>query len=286
MKEKEKLIMDAAMKLFAQKGFSATSIQEIATEAEISKGSFYLYYKSKENLLYRIFMHHYKTFHQEILNLKSRHLSPRELFIEQMVTQYRGFLDSKDFLVMYARESAIPFNKEIGELIGKIRSDVTYTLKDALNDIYGGQVGENIWSFTLLVQSLSQSYLELLIHNTQKMDLYELARFILKRSDSLAAGFEKGNESIVIREEDILPLFKCPFQTEEYQQLRIVQEAIQSAKATYSEQKDTLITLEVLEEEVNRPDPRGPVIQGMAANLQKDGAALELQSLLKDLYRL
>ncbi len=47
MKEKERLIIEMAMKLFATKGVNATSVQEIVTACGISKGAFYLYFKSK-----------------------------------------------------------------------------------------------------------------------------------------------------------------------------------------------------------------------------------------------
>ncbi|KMP45761.1 TetR family transcriptional regulator, partial [Bacillus cereus] len=51
MKEKERLIIESAMKLFATKGVNATSVQEIVTASGISKGAFYLYFKSKDELL-------------------------------------------------------------------------------------------------------------------------------------------------------------------------------------------------------------------------------------------
>lgn len=43
-------IMDAAKKLFAAKGFSRATIEEIATEAELSPGTLYLYFKNKDEL--------------------------------------------------------------------------------------------------------------------------------------------------------------------------------------------------------------------------------------------
>ncbi|CAM4100818.1 hypothetical protein BAPA111461_18685 [Bacillus paramycoides] len=39
------------MKLFATTGINATSVQEIVTACSISKGAFYLYFKSKDELL-------------------------------------------------------------------------------------------------------------------------------------------------------------------------------------------------------------------------------------------
>ena len=47
-------ILDAAIKVFAEKGFSAATLDEIAQEAEFSKGTIYLYFSNKEDLLYSI----------------------------------------------------------------------------------------------------------------------------------------------------------------------------------------------------------------------------------------
>src|SRR5512144_2427518 len=44
-------LLDAALELFAEKGFAATRSEEIAARAGVSKGTLYLYYPSKEELL-------------------------------------------------------------------------------------------------------------------------------------------------------------------------------------------------------------------------------------------
>jgi len=50
-KTKKKVILDAALKLFAEKGYASASISCIAETANISKGLMYNYFKSKEELL-------------------------------------------------------------------------------------------------------------------------------------------------------------------------------------------------------------------------------------------
>src|SRR6266436_2378651 len=48
--KKRAAILDAAMKLFSQYGYRRTSIDDIAREAEIAKGTVYLSFKSKEEI--------------------------------------------------------------------------------------------------------------------------------------------------------------------------------------------------------------------------------------------
>ncbi|MBL0727137.1 TetR/AcrR family transcriptional regulator [Piscinibacter sp. HJYY11] len=44
-------LLDAALELFVEKGFAATRSDEVAVRAGVSKGTLYLYYPSKEELL-------------------------------------------------------------------------------------------------------------------------------------------------------------------------------------------------------------------------------------------
>ena len=53
-KEKKELILETALELFAENGFHATSINQIAKKAGISKGLTYNYFESKNDILTEI----------------------------------------------------------------------------------------------------------------------------------------------------------------------------------------------------------------------------------------
>jgi len=48
--ERRREIMNAARKVFSQNGFSKTTMEDIAREAELSPGTLYLYFKNKDEL--------------------------------------------------------------------------------------------------------------------------------------------------------------------------------------------------------------------------------------------
>ena len=50
-------LLDAALDLFVEKGFAATRSEEVAARAGVSKGTLYLYYPSKEELLKEVIRH-------------------------------------------------------------------------------------------------------------------------------------------------------------------------------------------------------------------------------------
>ncbi|HEY2673846.1 MAG TPA: TetR/AcrR family transcriptional regulator [Rugosimonospora sp.] len=48
-------VLDAAVDLFAEQGFDATSVQEVVERAQVTKGAMYHYFRSKDDLLYAIY---------------------------------------------------------------------------------------------------------------------------------------------------------------------------------------------------------------------------------------
>jgi AcrR family transcriptional regulator len=47
-------LVESAVKLFERKGYLETSVQDIVEEAQLTKGSFYYYFSSKEDILFLI----------------------------------------------------------------------------------------------------------------------------------------------------------------------------------------------------------------------------------------
>ncbi|MBN1482632.1 TetR/AcrR family transcriptional regulator [candidate division KSB1 bacterium] len=58
-------ILDAAEKVFFEKGYNAATMDDVAEEAELSKGTLYLYFKNREELYFGLT-------HRALLNLRDR----------------------------------------------------------------------------------------------------------------------------------------------------------------------------------------------------------------------
>src|ERR1700739_5023352 len=53
--DKRERILDAAVRIFAKKGFYATRVSEVAKAAGVADGTIYLYFSSKDELLVSLF---------------------------------------------------------------------------------------------------------------------------------------------------------------------------------------------------------------------------------------
>ncbi|NQX59995.1 TetR/AcrR family transcriptional regulator [Paenibacillus qinlingensis] len=75
---KRQLILDTAAKVFANRGYHNTTVKDIVEEASISVGSFYFYFKGKEELFAELYLNIVKAFQdtaQKVLDIENYNLA-------------------------------------------------------------------------------------------------------------------------------------------------------------------------------------------------------------------
>ena len=82
---RQRQIQDAAKKLFILKGFSSTTVEEIAEKAELSPATIYLYFKNKEELYASINLITLQDLFNEIKKVHSN----KKLSVEQKITKFK-----------------------------------------------------------------------------------------------------------------------------------------------------------------------------------------------------
>ncbi|MFD2214724.1 TetR/AcrR family transcriptional regulator [Metabacillus endolithicus] len=281
MKEKEKKIIEAAVSIFATKGYSATSIQEIVDACGMSKGAFYLYFKSKDALLLSAFKYQFQLIQSKVDSVPVKDLSPRDAFVLQLKTQLEEIQKNKEFIIMQTREQAIPINSEIEDFIKKMTQNIGRFYHRSLHAIYGTKIDRYIFDLNMILQGIVQSYLKLIILDLGQFDLQKLAAFVLRRADDLVEGYLKSDEEPILSDE-----FVCQL-TEQYPELTredLLREI--SLVKNKIDNEAFLITLDVIEEEIKGDSPRLPVIKGMLSNIKNAPGLEELISVLEHYFKL
>jgi AcrR family transcriptional regulator len=107
--KKQEAIVEAAIKLFAEKGYANTSTAEIAKVAEVSEGTIFKHYRTKDTLLLSVMLPFIKE------NFPSL---AQEVLKETLTEQTRTF---EEFLKGFLRNRAdfIEANKEIFQVVFK-----------------------------------------------------------------------------------------------------------------------------------------------------------------------
>ncbi|HEY2421411.1 MAG TPA: TetR/AcrR family transcriptional regulator, partial [Neobacillus sp.] len=98
MNERKQHVIKMAHQLFIEKGFQATSIQDILDFSGISKGTFYNYFASKSELIIAIFKSIFKKLDQERNELMiGKNPSDIDIFIKQIELQLKTNKQNKLF---------------------------------------------------------------------------------------------------------------------------------------------------------------------------------------------
>ncbi|SEQ59147.1 TetR/AcrR family transcriptional regulator [Thalassovita taeanensis] len=71
-------ILKSAAKLFAEKGYATTTIVDLATACETSRGALYHYYSSKEDILFSIIQEHVATMYETLNRAADQAAEPEE----------------------------------------------------------------------------------------------------------------------------------------------------------------------------------------------------------------
>jgi AcrR family transcriptional regulator len=107
--DKKERILVAAKKIFAEKGFSATTISEIAVTANVAEGTIYSYFENKKDLLFSISKIKFGEF-SELMDDVFVVTNPLRKFCRFLRFQFNVFLSDREFLKIFLLDNKL--NKE------------------------------------------------------------------------------------------------------------------------------------------------------------------------------
>jgi TetR/AcrR family fatty acid metabolism transcriptional regulator len=122
--EKRRLILDAAVRVFAHKGFHTSRVGDIAEEAGVAHGLLYHYFSSKDEVLDTIFRDEWSDLLEEIDEIERSSDSALEQ-LQRVTTRLLGsWLDRPDMIRVIVREIARSpeVQARIGELVRPIEA--------------------------------------------------------------------------------------------------------------------------------------------------------------------
>ncbi|WP_163969534.1 TetR/AcrR family transcriptional regulator [Oceanobacillus halotolerans] len=275
MKEKERILMETGMALFAEKGYHQTSIQEIATTAGVSKGAFYLYFTSKEDFIQSAF-HYYHTKLNEQLEMVIQEKDPPKISFTKQIGVITDYVyHYKDFIIMMVREN-ITIGEDIDRMIRQMKMDNYAWIRKNLQAIYGEKRERYFTDVAIQLEGLMIGYFKWIVMDQLEIEPQKVSTYLMNRLDDLIEGMIARNEIPLLTETDIPFEYKKSASNASIEKrLETLREKIKFVNLTKAKQQQISDALAIIEKEVNKEKPQSIVIQGMLAHMQTIPALIE-----------
>ena len=125
--DKRRVILDAAVRVFARQGFHTCRVSDIADEAGVAYGLVYHYFQSKDEVLDTLFLDRWEVMLETIREIDRREVTAREkleTIASFIVDSYRHDPDLMKVIIVEVTRAANSFGRthlpKIGEAYGLI----------------------------------------------------------------------------------------------------------------------------------------------------------------------
>ncbi len=256
---KKQLIMDKSLELFAKKGFKATSIQEITNACGISKGAFYLSFKSKDELILALTDHFMEKFVSDIDQLV-RESDYKKVFYNYYYYNFSNLSKKSAFAELFMKEQMHFIDKAFITKLYEYMELIQQSMLVMIEKAYGDKVKEIKYDLVYTIQGLVNAYTELFLFNNIHSNIDLLAKSLAEKTDLLANSL-----TTPYIKEDVYYLMRQT-QKDYFSEdaiLGVIDEALSAIEESI--EKDSLL---LLKQELIQPTMNEAVIKGLLENIK------------------
>jgi AcrR family transcriptional regulator len=276
---KKQLIIENSLKLFSENGFEATSIQQITELCGISKGAFYLSFKSKDELIIALIDYFFMQITSEI-DRSVRTPKTKDLMLYEFYHQtFLSFSKQTSFVKILFKEHVQPINEQLLIKLNDYDFRINESILYLIQQLYGDDVQEMKYDLLICIKGFMKIYVELFLHYNVKLDMHVLAKSLAEKTDIIA---RNATTPFLTKETYQLMDKSCHDVTTNKDQL------ITLIKQVMPEIEDPLEmeSLEILLQNIRSPKPSLAIVKGLIENLKNNPQCKWIAYLSRDLYQL
>lgn len=285
--DKKQQILATAMQLFAVKGASATSMQELAELCGMSKGSLYLYFKSKEELVQQLQLYCLLQIRDPLVREEQENNKPeREKLRNQVEILLHHVYELREFLQRQIQDAAESGMTGLPDWMKETNGALIQWFEAKMKALYGPGITPYTGDLVLVVHGMLNSYLRLIFHPDALIPLSRMADHLVEHMDIVTAGLLSDRPAPLLSKQalerwiggSIAESPRSPLQLVKEMKSRLGELAEASKRVEEASE-----SLSILEGELLVPYPRKAIITGMLHNLE---SVPELDSLLAEFKHL
>ncbi|SFB09198.1 MULTISPECIES: TetR/AcrR family transcriptional regulator [unclassified Bacillus (in: firmicutes)] len=256
---KKQLIMEKALELFASKGIESTSIQQITEHCGISKGAFYLSFKSKDELVLALIDHFMMEITYDIDRVV-KEAEKEELLSQFYFVTFDTFHKHSDFAKVLIKEQAQSFNEEFILKTRYYDGLMEQIILSMIERLYGDEVKRIKYDLIYCIKGFMRIYSELFLFYNVDLDLNLLSKSLVEKTNLLAR-----HTTIPFISEELIQMFNQPMNEEvtKEQILETVDQKIEELEESI--EKESLI---LLSQQLNEPTLNRAIVKGLIENIR------------------
>lgn len=270
-------IIRSASKMFKEKGFLATSIQEIAQDCSIAKGSVYKYFPSKEDLLCAVFDECQTVYFDQAERLKQTETgTPKERLVNQIVFRFQYFIEYRHIMVDFIELPITQF-ATFQSLRNHVRARMMEWHRSWLLEVYGERIEPFLWDLIFIYRAILKDYLQRIIFEAKLLSIEETAWFIVDKLDALVEHMSKSGSKRLLGRSAFDQFIHSGSNDWNNEKERMAEELFGRVAALLevwpggtARRKELQEIVQLLGAEITQAQPRRSLIQALCAYLEQE----------------
>lgn len=169
-RETKQNILKAGMQLFSEKGFYKTNSKEIAREAGVSIGSFYLYFKNKKDLFKELLLDYHRKIHSVLENIEIENFIKAGGKKEFLLYLINKLIESHEIYPQFHQELHVmaQSDPEVSQVIELSKTEA-YKMTKSMMAVWSEQLRiKNIDAAAIVVQNAIEEIVHKLLFSLSK----------------------------------------------------------------------------------------------------------------------
>ncbi|WP_429988740.1 TetR/AcrR family transcriptional regulator [Lysinibacillus pakistanensis] len=256
--------MEKALELFSEQGFEATSVQQITERCGISKGAFYLSFKTKDELVFSMVDYYLQQFLIDIDQVVRGSYNKDTLLVEFYKSIFQAFKAHSASARVFFNEKIFLSKKELFHKITAYEAEMSKSIIYMLEQLYEDKLQETKYDVMYCIKGFMKSYAELFIFSNMPLDLDQLAKSLAEKTDIIARF-----TTIPFITEDLVHFVSKPCEQEISKEtlLQLMEQHISNMEESIERESMVL-----LKDQVENPTYSMPILKGLVENIRVEPA--------------
>ena len=275
---KKQLIMEKALELFAKQGFEATSVQQITEQCGISKGAFYLSFKSKDELILSLIDHFMMQFTSDLDCIVRDTEETNEVLYKFYYGNFSSIYKYSDFAKTFMKEQTHTFNEEFILKIHYYDSLMEKIILSMIERIYGEHLQTKL-DIMYSIKGFMNIYSHLFLFSQVPFNLHQLAQSLVEKTDLLAK-----HATVPFLTEELYQKVKHSLNESERKEkiLEIIDQKVEEIEAGSIEQESFIL----LKQQLQEPSFSPAIIKGLLENISYNPHCKWVTYLLRSYWKM